>query len=82
MMKSNQGRHRAAKPSGVAHSQLRKSLLVWWLLLVGIFLTGQMVERRPRYLSEMGFANEMTVSQTQSSPSDSFPHRDNWLGKR
>jgi hypothetical protein len=59
-MKSNLAHHRAKKTAVVADSQLRKSLLIWSLLLVGILLTGQMVRRRPKYLNEKSIANGLT----------------------
>jgi hypothetical protein len=52
-MKSNYIHHRRKKAALVADGQLRKSLLIWSLLLVGIFLTGQMMGHTPKYLSEI-----------------------------
>jgi hypothetical protein len=77
-MRSIQTRNKGAKSTSVVHAELRKSLLVWGLLLCGVFLAGLMVGRTPRNSNEKPFASEATLTAVQS---DSFGNRSGWSGK-
>ena len=80
--RSTETRHKRDRPMLVVDAQVRKSLLVWGLLLCGIFLGGQMIGRTPRYWNEKSFANEATLTTIQSGSSDSFRNRGGWLRAR
>lgn len=74
-------RNKSAKSAIVVHTE-RKSLLVWSLLLCGIFLAGQTIGRTSKYLSEKSFGHGATLIASQPGASDAFPDRGRWLGKR
>jgi len=54
-----------AKTAIGAQPQLRKCLLVWWLVVIVIFMIGLMVGRTHNNSSEKSFASDTPLAATE-----------------